>query len=522
MSEHHARGVELHLRRITIPERPTGEANRDAHARGLVRRLDFQPDGPCVAQHAQRGARIAFREEDRASGLRGHGVQQRRVEVVGGRAQLLGGGARRRDVANRQHDVGVRGQQPASRGAGAGVADGEANGRRRGIGLPLRQPEQREPGLRRASVQARASVRLFGFRDLSAQPVQLAALIERGARRRMTGAQEQSLAGFCRGGARVRPGPLQLQDLGATDQALSAVWHQIRLRLAPARQNRRPLPRAPKVEDLQTALDHAAVDVARRQRRHVARIDRDDRFVEQTDAFLGLPRTNQNPAETVPGERDQIAIAEALADRRGLGEEPVSAVEIAFEDRIHRDGQPQIAGFDALASALVQQALRAGDPGERAGELMVLLKSRGEPERTPDRPLDLTATKGFLVGARPDLRALRLPAGEIERRREPLQILGLEWPFAIGGCEMETGLGPRASRERISARRERVGCGHAVTSGLMQLSSLRQDGGRTHGSRRWRPPTGTDGGGMSRPAGGLDLAHCPAPRGARRFRCAIP
>jgi hypothetical protein len=48
----------------------------------------------------------------------------------------------------------------------------------------------------------------------------------------------------------VRPRAVQLQDLGAPHQALSAVRHQVRLGLAPVGQRRRPLLRPAEVEDL--------------------------------------------------------------------------------------------------------------------------------------------------------------------------------------------------------------------------------------------------------------------------------
>ena len=191
----------------------------------------------------------------------------------------------------------------------------------------------------------------------------------------MTAAQQQSFAGLGGGGAGVRPRPVHLQDLRAPGQALPAVRDEVRLRLAPAGQCGRPFPRAPEIEDLQTALDDAAVDVARREGRDLAGLDGDNRVVEQAHAFLRLAQPDQDSPEALPRERDEIGIAEALADGGRLGESRVSVCGRTIENGVERERQPQIAFLDALALALFQQSLRARDPRERTRELVVLLQS---------------------------------------------------------------------------------------------------------------------------------------------------
>ena len=59
-----------------------------------------------------------------------------------------------------------------------GLVDGAAERCRRGIHLPLSQPQLRQTGLRRPSPPARLAVRLLGFRELAAQSMQLGLLIE--------------------------------------------------------------------------------------------------------------------------------------------------------------------------------------------------------------------------------------------------------------------------------------------------------------------------------------------------------
>jgi hypothetical protein len=47
----------------------------------------------------------------------------------------------------------------------------------------------------------------------------------------------------------IRPGTVQLHDLGTVHKALTAVWHEVRLGGAPLAQGRRPLPCPWQVED---------------------------------------------------------------------------------------------------------------------------------------------------------------------------------------------------------------------------------------------------------------------------------
>src|SRR4029453_12409762 len=117
------------------------------------------------------------------------------------------------------------------------------------------------PGVGGLPGPAGLAVRVCGGVVLAPQTLELAAPVERPAHRRVRGLGEAlaSALGFV---DRVGPVPLKLQDLGPVHQTLAAVRHELRLRLAPSTQRRRPLACAAYVEDLLARLDHGAVDEA--------------------------------------------------------------------------------------------------------------------------------------------------------------------------------------------------------------------------------------------------------------------
>ena len=139
-----------------------------------------------MAQRAERGARVALEQQDGPLRLGGQRAQKRCVEVVGDLRQLVGGGARRFDIAGGGHDLDERGKQPRPRHAVLGLVDDAADRRLRGIDLPLRQSQPRQAGLWLSSPPAGLLVRLLGLRELPAQPVQLGLLVEGGAERRLS------------------------------------------------------------------------------------------------------------------------------------------------------------------------------------------------------------------------------------------------------------------------------------------------------------------------------------------------
>jgi hypothetical protein len=66
----------------------------------------------------------------------------------------------------------------------------------------------------------------------------------------------QALAGASGHLQRVKPRAMQLQDLGAVNQAMAGEGHQVGMSFPPCGQRVGPLVRAAKVEHLQAGVDH--------------------------------------------------------------------------------------------------------------------------------------------------------------------------------------------------------------------------------------------------------------------------
>src|SRR5437762_3317260 len=80
-----------------------------------------------------------------------------------------------------------------------------------------------------------------------AQPVDLPAPVSGIARGSRIFATNTALHRPARLGQRVRPGALELHDLGAVHEAAARARHELRLALTPGAERRRPLPRAPEL-----------------------------------------------------------------------------------------------------------------------------------------------------------------------------------------------------------------------------------------------------------------------------------
>ena len=121
-----------------------------------------------------------------------------RVELVRGRPRSVQVSGRERRVSERPQQA--RPLQPAARGPG----DRDAQRCDRGLHLALREPEQREPGLRLEPELVRAFERRLGAGQVAATPAYVAGLVQRLAGERRVEAQ-QLLRGPDRLGLGLRP-----------------------------------------------------------------------------------------------------------------------------------------------------------------------------------------------------------------------------------------------------------------------------------------------------------------------------
>jgi hypothetical protein len=228
--------------------------------------------------------------------------------------------------------------------------------RRRGrVHLPLGEPQQRQAGLRLPAPPAGLAVGLLGLGELAAQPVELALPVEGAARRRVAGRLGEPLAGPPRLVHGVRPGAVELHDLGAVHLALPAVGDQVRLGRDPVAQRGGPLLRPAQVEDLLAQLDGGAVGLAGDHRRQLAGGGGDHDLVEQGHARGGLAQHEQGLAPPEPGERRQVGLAEAVADLGRPGEHRARGRGVTLHHALVCDQHQEIPLFDADPLAVVQQ-----------------------------------------------------------------------------------------------------------------------------------------------------------------------
>ena len=86
---------------------------------------------------------------------------------------------RRVGVAGREHDLDGGRKQSRAQQRVAGLAENASNRRGRRLDVSLREPQQREPGLRLPPVAVRFAVRGLRGAELALQAVELPLLVER-------------------------------------------------------------------------------------------------------------------------------------------------------------------------------------------------------------------------------------------------------------------------------------------------------------------------------------------------------
>ena len=273
------------------------------------------------------------------------------------------------------------------------------------IHLSLCESQQRQSRLRISSGLAGLPIHLLRLRELAPETKELRPLVEG----RANGALGRLCETFARPLGfvyRVGPGAVQLQDLGAAHQALATKAHEIGLRRTPSIECRRPLVRAAQVENLVTGFEHAAIDIAGRDRGDLAGSDGDHRFVQQRHALANSFQPDQRPAAAVQGHRDQIHIAEPASNVGGLAKQGVRRFGIAFSDAPDSGRHEEIAVHDALVGPFREHSLSPRDPSSAAREVALVQQSKREPERASRSALPVAAAEERLVRASQDIFAV--------------------------------------------------------------------------------------------------------------------
>ena len=201
----------------------------------------------------------------------------------------------------------------------------------------------------------------------------------------MTGRSRELLEGAMCLVHGVGPRTVELQDLGAMYQTLSAVRHEVRMSVTPTAERGRPFLRAAEIERQLAHLDHRAVDEPGDDRRHFVGGHRHHGLVERGNTFGLRAAEDERLATAEPAERCHVHVAEAVADRGGVAELLQRGGVVASEQMSECDGYQQETAFDAIVVAVVQDTLSAGQPAARRGHLAAQQEIESDPEHAARR-----------------------------------------------------------------------------------------------------------------------------------------
>ena len=364
--------------------------------------------------------------------MRGRCGQQRRAEGEGDLRQFCGSRARGSEIISGQQNLDGCRQHSGATDLFLCIEESAPDRRGRRVDLTLRQTEQRQSWLRLTSALVRTRVGLFRLGELASKSMDFAAPIERRSRRRPRDQELTRALCVARGLVPLAP---QLQDFGAVEQTFAAIAHEIGLRRAPLRKRGRPFIRAPQIERLPTAFQHAAVDIAGHEWGHLTCDHRSHRFIEERDTFGNASEADERATTSVAGHRRQIAIGKAASDLRRLAECGVRRRGITLHDAFDGDRDQQIASDDAVELPLIQQAAGSYEPAGCGSDSAPFHERKPEPERRSSGPFTVSAIEEGLMRACGDGLALVIPAHQVGRDRESLEVFGVERCVTISGLQ---------------------------------------------------------------------------------------
>ena len=240
----------------------------------------------------------------------------------------------------------------------------------------------------------------------------------------------------------IPPCAPDLHDLRPVQQAAAGERHHVRLQVAPGRQRGGPLLRAPHLVGLLAGEDHPAVDDARDHRGEALPRGRHHRLVEEGDALAGPLGLDQDPAPLEGGEPEQVAIAEPLADRRGIGGDRRGGLRLAGGRAPERERQQHVAALGALARLGLQQPLGAAEPTRRAAHRAGEGQRHPDPERAANGAQGLAGVEVRLVRALEAAQEPVLQSDHVRRARQQLEIVGLQPDRLVGARQRVVRLPP--------------------------------------------------------------------------------
>ncbi len=373
-------------------------------------------------------------------------MQQRSVQPAADRRQLGGCLLGLPELAGSQQDAHARPEQPGPAQAARAVQRLPDPGSRLS-GAALGQPQQGQARLGRREPPTRLLEAAERLLLLPAEPVQLGQLVIGTAGR---GVLAEGPARALRLVHGFGPRALDRHDLGAVHQALPAVRREPRLLEAPPVQRRRPLPRPGQVEDQLAGLDHRAVEDAAHLGRDLARGHGHHRLVERSHPGGDLAPLDQRLPAAQRAECGEVPIAVPTPDRGDLGGERQRRLDLAGPQPHERVGHQHHAPL-RVRSALdpVEQLGRPGEPRARAHVLSTQQHHDPHPGGTTRRLARLVGGQPRAIGAGADIVCLLVPAHEVRRAGQQVQVGGRERRDPVGLGQLGVGVRPHPRAERL-------------------------------------------------------------------------
>ena len=372
--------IELHLGAVGVPQPGTRVGGEQPHPRRVVRRAEVVPQPPRSPELLQGLGRLALGEHDRSFPGRRGGPHQLATELASDPGQLVRAGPRVGQLTRGQRDLDVRRERAGSFDLTAGLVDQPPDRPGGRCHVSLRQPQEREAGLRVAAGPGRPSVGRLRSLVLAAEPVQLAALVPRVAHRRRPVEPE---ARGLRGGGRLRPRTSHPQHLGAVDQALAAVRDQVGVGVAPRAQREDPLLGAGDLEQPLAGDDRPAGDQPRGLRRERVGLDGDHRLVHEGHTAVPVAELDQRLAPTEPADGGHVGVGVPLTQLHHLDEPLECRRGIAGLEQAQRHRCQQQAAFGTVEVA--EQLVGAGQPARPSAGPALVHQAEPQPERAAGR-----------------------------------------------------------------------------------------------------------------------------------------
>ena len=108
---------------------------------------------------------------------------------------------------------------------------------------------------------------------------------------------------------------------------------------------------------------------------------------------------------------------------------------ITLHDALDGDRDQQIPSDDAVELPLIQQATRSCEPPGCGSDGAPSHESKSEPECRSSGPFAVSATEESLMYARGECLAIVIPAHQVRRYRESLEVVGVERCVTISGLQ---------------------------------------------------------------------------------------